>query len=87
MSNLKKMEWDKRVWSALCASITPMPTIVRKRALSTIIKTSEEVAKRRSSELVEADDLFKAVYQKVPKPMRKMCLELLDEQGINEKTR
>jgi hypothetical protein len=86
MSELKNMEWDTRVWSALCASITPMPPFVRKRALLKIIKTSEDVAKSRGSELVEADDLIKAVYKKVPEQVRKMCLESLAEHGINAKT-
>ena len=86
MSDLKNMEWDERVWSALRASITPMPPFVRKRALLKIIKTSEDVSKSRGSALVEADDLIKAVYKKVPKQVRKMCLESLAEHGINAKT-
>ncbi len=84
MSELKSMIWDDTVWDALRASVTPMPPFVRKKALFKIIHASEENAKSRSSEQVEAADLLKAVNEKVPSHIRKICLEALEEHGITE---
>jgi DNA replicative helicase MCM subunit Mcm2 (Cdc46/Mcm family) len=83
MTELRKMQWNNHVWSALCASITPMPPIIRKRALLKIIKTSEELAKKRNSNIVEKEDLINAIYKKVPSSVRKMCLDSLLEFGIS----
>lgn len=87
MSELKSMIWDDTVWDALRASITPMPPLVRKKALFEIIQASEENARNRSSEQVEAADLVKAVNEKVPTHIRKICLEALEEHGITEDQR
>jgi len=84
MSELKSMIWDDTVWDALRASITPMPPLVRKKALLNIIQASEENARNRSSERVEAADLVKAVDEKVPSHIRQICLEALAEHGITE---
>ena len=78
------MSWDDTVWDALRAAVTLMPIFARKRALPKIIQACEENAKTRSASIVEAEDLIKAVKEKVPKRMRKICLEALAEQGISE---
>lgn len=84
MSELKSMIWDDTVWDALRASVTPMPPFVRKKALFGIIQASEENARSRFSEQVEAADLLKAVNEKVPSHIRQICLEALAEHGIAE---
>jgi hypothetical protein len=76
------MDWDERVWEALKNSVTPMPTFVRKRALRKIIEASEESAKNKGTASVDAEDLVKAVKEKVPKSVQKYCYDALLEQGI-----
>ena len=49
-----------------------------------IINSSERHASERSSQKVQAPDLIKAVYEKVPEHVRKICLESLAEHGITE---
>lgn len=86
MSEFKTMTWDQTVWNGLCASVTPMPPFVRKKALHKIIEASEENARSRSSKKVETEDLIKAVNQKVPKRIQRMCIEALEEHGISDTT-
>lgn len=84
MTQLKSMPWDEGVWKGLCASVTPMPPFVRKKALLKIIRGSEKNARSRSSQMVEAGDVIAAVDEGVPIRIRKMCLETLAEHGIGE---
>ena len=84
MSELTSMEWDKTVWVALRASVTPMPLFVRKKALLKIIEASESNARQRTASKVEANDLIRAVHDKVPQSVRALCLESLAEHGIEE---
>ncbi len=79
---MRTMEWHEKTWIALKNAVTPMPSFVRKRALRKIIQTSEENAKNRGSSQVEADDLVRAVKEKVPESVQKYCYEALAEQGI-----
>jgi hypothetical protein len=83
MQDLTTMIWDETLWGALCASITLIPPIVRKRAFLRIIQASESNAKSRSAEKVETGDLVKAVNENVPETVRKLCFETLAEHGIN----
>ncbi len=82
MSGLKTMKWDDTAWSALKDAITPMPPLVRKKALLKIIQASEENARDRTSQVVEGEDLVKAAKEKVPEGVQKICLQSLAEHGI-----
>lgn len=77
------MEWDDRVWAALKYAVTGMPVFVRKRALRKIIQASEENARKRSSDIIQARDLILAAREKVPKSVRGACFDALREHGIH----
>jgi hypothetical protein len=76
------MEWEGRVWTALKYAVTGMPVFVRKRALRKIIEASEENARKRSSDIVQAPDLILAAKEKVPKSVQGACFDSLREYGI-----
>ena len=83
MPDLKTMEWEQEVWKALCASVTLIPPFVRKSALGKIIRASEKNARDRSSAKVGTADVLKSVQENVPESMRKVCLETMEEHGLD----
>jgi hypothetical protein len=83
MNLLKSMEWEDKIWDALKYAVTGMPIFVRKKALRKIIEASEENARTRKSELVQAPDLISAAREKVPKSVQSSCFTALREYGVN----
>ena len=79
---MRNMEWEPLVWQALKDAVSPMPPFVRKGALRTIIKASEEAARARGASQVQEQDLVKAATEKVPSVMRGRMLDALAGQGI-----
>ena len=80
---MKTMEWEEQVWDALKYAVTGMPVFVRKKALRKIIEASEDNAKNRDSEIVQAPDLVSAAKEKVPKSVQSSCFTALREYGIS----
>lgn len=83
MNLLKSMEWEGNVWDALKYAVTGMPVFVRKGALRKIIEASEENARTRDSEIVQAPDLISAAKEKVPKSVQSSCFTALREYGVD----
>jgi len=83
MRILKTMEWEGKVWDALKYAVTGMPVFVRKRALRKIIEASEENARKRASDTVQAPDLISAAREKVPESVQSSCFIALREYGID----
>jgi hypothetical protein len=79
---LKSMEWEDNIWDALKYAVTGMPVFVRKRALRKIIEASEENARTRNSEIVQAPDLISAAKEKVPESVQSSCFTALCEYGV-----
>jgi DNA replicative helicase MCM subunit Mcm2 (Cdc46/Mcm family) len=80
---MRSMPWNEDLWRKLKDAISPMPPIVRQRALRTIIEASEAFAQERGSELVEEEDLVKAAKTKISTRSRQRMLEGLAEVGID----
>lgn len=81
--SLRSMDWDERIWLALRRAAISIPLSVRMEAVLTVIRTSEEEAKRRGSDIVEEVDLVRAVKKRVPPSVRPMSFVVLREQGID----
>lgn len=79
---MRNMGWDPLVWQALKDAVSPMPLFIRKKALTMIIKASEESARGRGASQVEEQDLVKAAMEKVSSLARGRMLAALAEQGI-----
>jgi len=77
------MNWDERVWKALLRAAAYIPPTVRMEAVLSIIEESEKIAKSRGSNIVEEEDLVKAVVKRVPKAYKRISLKILSECGIN----
>jgi hypothetical protein len=82
MRFLKSMEWEGIVWDALKYAVTGMPVFVRKKALRKIVEASEDNARTRDSEIVQAPDLISAAKEKVPKSVQSSCFTALREYGV-----
>lgn len=80
---LKKMQWDERVWLALRRAAAYIPPTVRMEAILATIEESEREAKSRGSNIVREVDLVKAVKKRVPSAVKPQCLAVLRELGIN----
>jgi DNA replicative helicase MCM subunit Mcm2 (Cdc46/Mcm family) len=79
---MRSMPWDEDLWQRLKDAISPMPPFVRRRALKTIIETSETFARERGSEVVQEEDLVQAAKTKTPALTRRRMLDALAEMGI-----
>jgi len=76
------MSCDEDLWQKLKDAISPMPPLVRQRALKTIIEASEVFARERGSKVVQEEDLVKAAKTKTPVLTRRRMLDALAEMGI-----
>jgi len=83
---MRSMPWDEDLWQRLKDAISPMPPFVRQRALKTIIEASETLARERSSEVVQEEDLVQAAKTKAPALTRRRMLGALAEMGIRVET-
>ena len=79
---MKSMPWDEALWRQLKDATSSMPPFVRRRALKTIIETSETFAQERGSEVVQEEDLVKAAKTKTPALTRRRMLDTLAEMGM-----
>jgi len=79
---MKSMAWEERVWLALKDAVSGMPPIIRSRALKKIINRAEQSAKARQARMVQAVDLWDAVENAVPGPIKPMCRNALKEAGL-----
>jgi hypothetical protein len=76
------MSWDDELWRKLKDAISPMPPLIRKKALKMIIEASESFAQERGAEIVEEEDLVMAAREKVPTLAQQSVMDALAEQGI-----
>ena len=79
---MRSMPWDGELWQRLKDAISPMPPVVRQRALKTIIEASETLARERGSRMVHEEDLVKAAKTKIPALTRQRVLDALADTGI-----
>ena len=80
---LREMEWEERVWLAFKRAVAYIPLTVRMEAVLTMVKASEENAKKRGSSIVGEGDVVSAAKKKVPRSHRSLSLTILREQGMD----
>lgn len=83
MSEIRKMNWEDKVWKAFLRAVAYIPPQVRMEALLLVVERSEELARARGSEVVEEEDLVQAAIEKTPKAYKRVSLQILSEQGLS----
>ncbi|MFY9402582.1 MAG: hypothetical protein WAQ07_04140 [Candidatus Omnitrophota bacterium] len=79
------MDWDQETKKKFQLFISKMPLFHRRITEEAVIRTAEEVAKKRGSASVGEQDVVSAFFSGVPSPFYSLMVRLLEQTGFDYK--